>query len=625
MRQIALQMLKRPYRYYPYIEQELLDVGESYESYCVNIFESKVWGDDLMAGVLGDMWNLPISLVSPVFTQPLNLFHNTEPLVVIVANGGSYMSEGKSCTHFSSSRVLDKEFRLPGFNLIGSPSLMPTILDDKVVARKLALQEYKKVEEGRSLKLLKGLSSSIMTLDNKICELVKQADELIEQKNVLEFKMEKLGISVDKIREAGDIGERGFVRTADRERVDREIERKRKFEEEEKEKEKESKKRKVISVDDEGNEVEEVPTDGGYKEKLKIQQEQIELQQKLIQSQILLQNERLSKPEPVAEPSTSTAGQYNIQNLLSANALKFLKVEKTDGESKQVEGGVIEIHEDEIVATEVIQPGVPIDANVIIEQPDQSQQSEAATASNKVFIPAVTHDKQNIVLLEATPRKSTSLRTDQSGPVPTAMQVAGKFYCKNCRARYTRIDELRRHVKFNCLKTEFEFYCVECSKGFYSTPTVREHYYRDHLKEFLYFCKKCGEGFHYKSRRSGHKNACPQKEQPDKYEPRAPWDEDLEKTFKRRVPVVLDEAVLAAAEEEMGDSPCIPPKDSEATPPQLPEAAPPQLPEAATPQLPATTEAEQVDPSVVNPSTDEDTSASKLLEDLGKEDVINIQ
>ena len=96
LRQIALQLVQEPYKYYKYVEQELLETGESYDSYCYNIFHNQVWGDDLIAAVLGDMWNLAISIVTPVLLNPLHLFHmKKEPDVVIVANGGSWMSGEK--------------------------------------------------------------------------------------------------------------------------------------------------------------------------------------------------------------------------------------------------------------------------------------------------------------------------------------------------------------------------------------------------------------------------------------------------------------------------------------------------------------------------------------------------
>ena len=69
----------------------------------------------------------------------------------------------------------------------------------------------------------------------------------------------------------------------------------------------------------------------------------------------------------------------------------------------------------------------------------------------------------------------------------------------------------------------------------------------------LYYCTKCGQGFNYKSRVSGHHNACPNKNGPDLYQPCVPYDKKIEETFKRKVaiPVNIPKEVLDIAEEEM--------------------------------------------------------------------------
>ena len=77
---------------------------------------------------------------------------------------------------------------------------------------------------------------------------------------------------------------------------------------------------------------------------------------------------------------------------------------------------------------------------------------------------------------------------------------------------------------------------------YYSDVAVREHYYQIDLKENLYFCKKCSQGFAHKSHKSVHKKsgACPMNDQDDKFPGRAPFNEKLEATFKRRVIMPLE-------------------------------------------------------------------------------------
>ena len=124
----------------------------------------------------------------------------------------------------------------------------PIILDDKVKVKQLALKEYLVDGEERTLELLCGVCKGIKRLDNKIAEMIKSSDEFREQKKLLEYKLEKLGMNCEKIKKAQeDLEEkRPYMRTSEREKADKEEDQKRKTEEEAQEIK--SKKQKVVSV-----------------------------------------------------------------------------------------------------------------------------------------------------------------------------------------------------------------------------------------------------------------------------------------------------------------------------------------------------------------------------------------
>ena len=67
---------------------------------------------------------------------------------------------------------------------------------------------------------------------------------------MLEYKLTCLGVSAEKIAEAGELQERGFIRTEDREKVHRERAEKRKRDEKEETemKQREAKKQKTIAT-----------------------------------------------------------------------------------------------------------------------------------------------------------------------------------------------------------------------------------------------------------------------------------------------------------------------------------------------------------------------------------------
>ena len=85
-----------------------------------------------------------------------------------------------------------------------------------------------------------------------------------------------------------------------------------------------------------------------------------------------------------------------------------------------------------------------------------------------------------------------------------------------------------------------------------------EHYVKVRLNKFLYFCKKCNQGFHHKSNRSLHRNACPNKDGPDQYQGMLDIDPELEKKIcqyrKIQVEEVPAEVMKIAEEQEAMDS-----------------------------------------------------------------------
>ena len=156
-----------------------------------------------------------------------------------------------------------------------------------------------------------------------------------------------------------------------------------------------------------------------------------------------------------------------------------------------------------------------------------------------------TSDTSEIILVEKEKEKSTCKRSGKTMPVPDSLRRKDEIrhYCDKCSSHFKRKDSLENHKKYHCLQQLRRHICEECNKGFYSDTSVREHYYKDHLKKFLYFCKKCNAGFAHNSRKSTHikSRKCPNQDEPDQFPGRAELNEELEKTFKRRdlaVPVL---------------------------------------------------------------------------------------
>ena len=151
-------------------------------------------------------------------------------------------------------------------------------------------------------------------------------------------------------------------------------------------------------------------------------------------------------------------------------------------------------------------------------------------------------ESQNLILVPARMKKTTALQAS-TRPVPEELQDDHLYYCKKCEAKYTTRDELNCHVAKNCQVKEPEFFCDQCNASFFWPNTICEHYYKEHIKEFLYHCHKCGKGFHWKWRIPHHKKKCPNRDGPNQYEGRLPYDKKVEEKFQRKkaVPIDLDD------------------------------------------------------------------------------------
>ena len=582
MRQVGLHMLRNPHRFYKLIRSELIETGESYDSYCWNVFHGNVWGDDVVAAGFGDMWNLAVSVISPAFSKPINLFHNKQqPDIVIVANGGSWLiNDDKRCTHFSATRSIDESFKIAGSNLrttLGSPAknLIPIKLVSREKAREVAAKDYARQQKLMNLENMREVAKNIDYLNEGVCKLIAEKDRLLDVKESVEYQLQMIGVKNEEIMAVGKVKPAQYCRTWEREDRDKEEERKRKRE---KEIEDEESRKRVRSVyvdrntgekeditpeEEKQEEVTEEKENEGHFEQVAIQQKKIiDEQQQIVQQlemqlsnreikiKLLEEKEKewdkiLRQQEKVAitpdAPSTSTSGTAakpgSIESVLPPKLLGYFN------KLKQEPSSVNPIDES---VTEVTDVGA---GDQVIEVTETKKQT-------KVYVHKGKSDTQPdaVLLLEKPDEKTTSLRRGDTNPIASGLRDPNRHYCDNCKAHYSRKDELSKHKRYNCRKTIRDYICFVCNAGFYEKNSVREHYYKEHDGSYLYRCKKCNMGFHYKSLKSMHtsKGACPNKDEEDQFEARLPFDKELEAKFKRCtvLPIQLPDEVLKVAEEE---------------------------------------------------------------------------
>ena len=550
MRQAGFHMLQNPNKFYKSIEQELSESGESYESYCYNVYHSKVWGDDLVAATFSDMWNVAISIVSPCYKYPVDLWHNKDdPEIVLIANGGSFMAHRHKTTHFSSTRPIDVMYKKPGRELVNKTvgiephlvfkKLKPAILNNAEQARKMALDEYVNVEKEKSLELLCGITKEIGWLDRHIASLIHESDMKKEQRSKIAYKLECLGISAEKIAIATQQKDLPYMITDEIHKEEVMESRKRKLEEEEKEMQRKKQRKEMIVMKDgkiistgtkekEPDQPAEQPeTEEAQHNSILVRQQQgiMKDQENLIQrqdTQIIELNTRikqlemeknellkqqseeqpmsllpsipslsnipglpilddatlqqLTNPvEPIAGTSSQSRTSFAVEKMMKPEHLKFLPKYSSIGVKKEPEKG-----EEEETVMEVSE--------------EQQLGVIPESASNVIYIPK----KSALVLVPPTQKRVLSKRSNPGTPVLQDGRDPKCYYCENCSCNYAKKPDLTKHIKYMCMKTDFDYICNTCQKGFHTDYGVHEHYYQEHKKEHLYFCTLCGKGFFHK-------------------------------------------------------------------------------------------------------------------------------
>ena len=194
-RHAAYYMLKNPDTFYEYAKWYLQDMNESYESYCMNIFYGHIWGDDLVAAAIGKLFNVSVTICSPAFFEPLDLFHDEkDPDVVLILNGGGINTPYVS-THFSGSRRKQPK-RLPGE---GMDSYDVKVYENpenaKVMARTWRINHDKRF----ALRRMVQVNNNLGTLDSQIREEMEKLVSLKTMRNKLENDLITLGITVEKL------------------------------------------------------------------------------------------------------------------------------------------------------------------------------------------------------------------------------------------------------------------------------------------------------------------------------------------------------------------------------------------------------------------------------------------
>ena len=350
-----------------------------------------------------------------------------------------------------------------------------------------------------------------------------------EQRSILAHQLEVLGISREKIELAIHQKDMPYVLTEEAEREEIRADRKRKRAEEEEEMERQKRRKSTVIVKDSKvlydpavEEGEKAGEKTGDKDEDPKRDKLIQQQKEIIGSQesiLLCQDTEICtlnakikelenklqqqvEAEPLAQGLLPMIPSFsNIPGLpeLEADVLQQFTQPADPAASTS------ETRTNPFSVTNVVKPEhlkfLPKFANITVKKEPQEEQTKAAGpeevkivnlppegSGNIVYIPKQVGEKKALVLVPPKTRRVLNKRSNPGVPIPADVHDPMRHYCENCACHYKEKSDLNKHVKFNCMKTDFDYICDQCQKAFHTKYGVCEHYYQEHLKQFLYFC-----------------------------------------------------------------------------------------------------------------------------------------
>ena len=458
-RQVALYMIRRPHEFFPYVQNQLLEDNESYESYVRNIFTGTTWGDPLCLAAIAKMWNVTITIVSPLIYSPINLFHKEQKPKILIVTNGSDIYDKYRWTHFSATES-NKEIveELPG---CGTPhqQLVTKKVNDVEKHREIARTCSQDLAKTSALARYHETCSAIDYIEGELQALNDRLAHLKIMKNKIGEDLGSLGVEVHGLKMS------------------------------------EAHYKAVTSTQTETNPIHNTQED---------QQAADILEQ--MQGATGGDTRGTLQIVQIPEGHSVETGQYKDSNEYVVSVVKDTTHQQEEmnlddtslpifsqDELRQVFGGP---------STQYIQTSTSSGLLQITSVPQVTPQTTGTTQ----MIPSTTLPT-SIQNINVHPPVTLS----QTISSPSQPQRAKESYlCDQCGKPFSRREDIKRHKKTRCGKdkatAERPYHCDSCEKKFLHEISLIEHKAQVHNKKELYKCTECGQKFFRNAQYSKHKS-----------------------------------------------------------------------------------------------------------------------
>ena len=178
------------HEFYPLMKNYLKQRKIRFITYLEKVFSGEIWCDEYLLAGIAKMWHIRITVVSPMFSPPWDIFYNGEtPHVVLVANGGDF-GEHRGVTHFSASKGKSPEWRrMQPLQRMGEIA----IYRGRMTGAVTAVSAYKAIAK----RICTQKASDITDALDDICESVQL---LMDKKDKIVKTMSSLNFAIDHVK-----------------------------------------------------------------------------------------------------------------------------------------------------------------------------------------------------------------------------------------------------------------------------------------------------------------------------------------------------------------------------------------------------------------------------------------
>ena len=508
--QIAAHIAKNVDFFQPRMRLYLARQHLSFTSYVKAFARGQIWSDIFTVGAIVHMWNVSVTIISPMGKDVSRIHHNMDvPDVIIVANGDKF-GNSRAATYFAATEHLSNTSKIVPSNKANQDRV------EKLHGFTNGYKEGTKVlfvhESERLLKDHYFLSKRLQKLREKVASCEKDLDVIEKHMGLLGYDQEcfeRFRRHMDNIMEnTPHSGQETIAKEQDQQmfRIPRinvkdifgdvimsELARKRKATEPcelpkskkvstELNEDHEPEPNHVIECEnltldrrEQGNKEIEIGGTDEMEEESDGREEmgkqiQREIQEDEIQ-EVEVSSKTPSSQEIVKEP-TNTKEQ-----------------EKGSRERIETHGEDAEIQEAE-------------ESNEVEETKETEEDNEQTKEGTKQ-----TEEKEEEHTDEAEQRNATMLPSRYNrratSPIPKDKRIDGRHYCEKCEKNYKERKDLYRHIREKCGKVEKQLKCNQCGKDFYDKESFLNHIDR-HNNTPQHKCLHCSEVFYERKLRKIH-------------------------------------------------------------------------------------------------------------------------